>query len=54
VHLKSAEIFMRDLSVIQKHPKESPANRKFTRPDLTELISGFSGLENKTCYVSIT
>jgi hypothetical protein len=43
---------MRDLSVIQKHPKGSCARRKFTMRDLVELLSGFSGLENKTGNIS--
>jgi hypothetical protein len=45
---------MRDLPFIQKHPKKSPANGKFTRRDLMEPVSGFSGLENKTGSVSTT
>ena len=45
---------MGELSVIQKHPNECPANRKFTRRYLMELISGFSGSENKTGNVSVT
>jgi hypothetical protein len=48
LYLKSGEIFMRDLSIIQEHCKKSSASRKLSRCDLMEVIAGVNGLESKT------